>query len=280
MGYHSRRGISNRFPDTKEKNNFSNLFKFSDFLPAIIHELRNPLNAILSFSELLKFEIERSRTRQTSFSVKENELANYNDYASEISTAATELNELINDLLDVSAINSGNFSVDVSKKINLADVIRRSIRLNYDYASMRNIVIKQHIDENLGLLNLDAKRMKQIITNLISNAIKYSPEKTEIKISASKKIRSAKSVNSVRESSEEYVEISVCDQGFGMTEAQIQTAFIKYKTIPNPNSGKVDSFGLGLPITKQLVEAQNGKILVKSQVGKGSEFILHFPYLM
>ena len=76
------------------------------------------------------------------------------------------------------------------------------------------------------------------------------------------------------------MEITISDQGFGMTPIQVQTAFTKYKTIENPNSGKVDSFGLGLPIVKQLVELQNGTIEVKSEIKRGTEVTLKFPYQM
>lgn len=81
--------------------------------------------------------------------------------------------------------------------------------------------------------------MKQILTNLISNAVKYSPRHSEIKI--------------ICKNSDGFLEISVIDQGFGMSTPQIQTAFQKYQTIQNPNSDSVDSFGLGLAITKHLV---------------------------
>lgn len=227
----------------------------SDFLPAIIHELKNPLNAILGFSQLLHCEIKNKNSAE--------ECA---DYANEITIAAKELNELIHDLLDVGAANSGIFSADISKKISIQDVIRRSIKLNYDYAAARSIVIKSKVSNDIGLVNLDAKRMKQIITNLISNAVKYSPHKTEIEVKA--------------QITDQKLEITISDQGFGMTESQVKTAFVKYKTIQNPNSGKVDSFGLGLPITKHLVELQKGTIGVESEPNKGTKIKLSFPVQM
>ena len=78
----------------------------------------------------------------------------------------------------------------------------------------------------------------------------------------------------------EFLEILVIDQGFGMNEEQVKTAFEKYQTIQNPNSGTVDSFGLGLPIAKHLIELQNGTIEVKSELNVGTEIKLRFPYLM
>ncbi len=241
-----------------QNNSSATTISASDFLPAIVHELKNPLNAILGFSQILSCEVAKLQNSE-----------NCVDYSKEISIAASELNDLINDLLDVAAAKSGQLSVDLSKKISLPDIIRRSVRLNYDYAAKRNIVIKTEISPEINLVQLDAKRMKQILSNLISNSIKYSPNNTEVKISAYKIFDEIKN--------RKYLEIKVRDQGFGMTESQIKTAFVKYKTINNPNRGKVDSFGLGLPITKQLVEAQKGKINIISQPQKGSEISLRFP---
>lgn len=180
------------------------------------------------------------------------------------------MNELIHDILDVEAAAlSGNFSVDLSKEIAVRDTIKRSVRINYDYSLKRNVTLQSEISDEIKLIKLDAKRMKQILTNLISNAIKYSPKQSAVKITAKNSF----------ENNQEFLEICVADQGFGMTNSQIQTAFQKYQTIQNPNSGSVDSFGLGLSITKQLVELQNGKLEVKSRVGQGTEMKLKFPYL-
>lgn len=223
----------------------------SDFLNSIVHELKNPLNAVVFFSEILQEEIKNPHS--TSECV---------DYAKEINLAALGLNDLINDLLDVGSIKSGNFSIDLAKKIDLADVIQKSIRLNYAYALKRQIRIESEIDNNLKPIKLDSKRMKQIITNLISNSVKYSPDNTLILVTAKEE--------------DNMLKITVSDQGFGMTEEQAAKAFEKYQTISNPNSNMVDSFGLGLPITKELVELQKGKIEMRSEVGKGTEVSIIF----
>jgi signal transduction histidine kinase len=173
------------------------------------------------------------------------------------------MGELVHDILDVAQVSSGNFSVDLSREIDLRDVVKRAVRLNYDYALRRNVSLKVEMSDEVKAVKLDAKRMKQVLTNLISNAVKYSPAHKEVKI--------------ICKNNSEFLEISVIDQGFGMSAAQIETAFEKYQTIQNPNSGSVDSFGLGLPITKQLVELQNGAIEVNSEVGKGTEMKIKFP---
>ena len=227
----------------------------SDFLPSIVHELKTPLSAIIGFSEALKQEISDPKS-----------VLECIDYINEVIAAASEMNELIHDLLDVEQALSGNFSVDMSDKIEVRNVIKRSVKLNRDYALRRQICLGIEISDEVDVINLDVKRMKQVLTNLISNAVKYSKAGTEIKILAKK-------INNI-------LEISVIDQGFGMTKEQVETAFLKYRTIANENSHKVDSFGLGLPIVKQLVELQNGKIEVSSEVGIGTEVKLKFPYLM
>ena len=188
-------------------------------------------------------------------------------FVADIAGITADMLSLVHDILDVSKTSSGNlagkFSVNLTSEIDLRDVVKRAVKLNYDYSLKRNVAIKVEISDEVGLVKLDAKRMKQIFTNLISNAVKYSPAGGEVRISAQIK--------------NNFLEISVADQGFGMSESQIQTAFQKFQTIENPNSGSVDSFGLGLPITKQLVELQGGEIFVDSKVGEGTRMRVVFP---
>lgn len=250
----------------KNEKNCNQLCR-NDFLSAITHELKTPLNAIIGFSNVLREDI-----------TNPNLLADCLDYISEINRAAVEMNELIGDLLDVGAIASGSFSVDLSHDIDVADVLKRAIRINHDYALKRNVSLKLEISEDVKLMKLDEKRMKQVLTNLISNAVKYSPKQSEVKIICRNVAPHPLLVST--KPNPEFLEILVIDQGFGMNEEQVKTAFEKYQTIQNPNSGTVDSFGLGLPIAKHLVELQNGIIEVKSELNVGTEIKLKFPYLM
>lgn len=230
-----------------------------DFLNSIIHELKNPLNVIIGFSHILRNE--------KNYQVSEIERK---EYLKDISESANDLNELIHDLLDVGLLNSSNFSVDLSKEIEVSELIKRVVKLNRDYAMSRKIKLESDVAPDVAKIKLDEKRTKQILANLISNSVKYSSENTTIKIIA----------KNIRQKNQNYLQISVIDQGFGMSSDQVKIALQKYRTIANPNSGKVDSFGLGLPIVKQLVEAQNGQIKIKSQLNKGTEVIIKFPYLM
>ncbi len=259
-------------------------------LPSIIHELKSPLNTIIGFAHLLGKELEKLEMGRSgaimdtnivgleNHNSKNTVIDECNDCLNEINLATKDLNELVNDLLDVESVNSGNFSVDLSQEIDVADMIKRAIRINWDYALARRIKIKLEVgglETNYSpkklssvkmsqiLFKLDTKRMKQIMTNLILNSLKYSSENTEIKIS-------------VQISSKNILEIIIQDQGFGMTKDQLQNIFTKYQTFQNPNSGKVDSLGLGLSIVKQLIEAQNGKIEVASEVGVGTVMMISF----
>jgi signal transduction histidine kinase len=249
-------------PDSKEYQNFQS----DEFLHSICHELRNPLNAITAFTSLIKDSLRNP-----------SEILQCEEYVDEIDKAATDLNEIIGDLLDFRTTSLGNFSLDLSKEIDAKDAILRSIKLNKDYAIRRGITINKKIEENLNLIKLDPKRLRQILTNLISNAIKYSPRNTEIIIEA-KTFTTGGGALRGSAFADKFLEINVIDQGFGMTADQVAQAFEKYTTFENPNSGEVDATGLGLAITKHLVELQKGEIKLESEPNKGTKAKLRFPY--
>lgn len=229
-------------------------FSNREFLSSVIHELKNPLGAIIGLSNLLKYEWEEKERSQDG-----------REYIDDLIEVATDLNELIYDLLDVNHCNYNSFSVDLTKKIDVGDVIRRSVKINRDHAIARRIEIVTNVDSNIPRVFLDPKRMKQIIVNLVSNSIKYSAENTKIVISA--RIQSSQ------------LEISVKDQGYGMNEEEVATVFEKFQTASNANSEFVDSFGLGLAIVKELVEKQKGRINIHSKVNDGTEMTLLFPII-
>jgi signal transduction histidine kinase len=228
-------------------------FNKSEFLAAISHDIRNPLAAISSFAHLIQDHDEASRQE-----VKE--------WAKDIENCAHEVLQFINDLMDVNQVASGEFSTNLSSEIDLIDIVKRSIRVNRDFANRRNIAIESHLTFDLPKVKLDPRRMKQILVNLISNSIKYSKEDTKIEINLQK----------IFENNQEKVQITIKDHGFGMDANQIKKAMEKYGKIENENSGKVDSFGLGLPLVKKLVEMQNGTMRIESVIGVGTSVILVF----
>lgn len=228
-------------------------FNKSEFLAGISHDIRNPLSAISSFSHMICEDKEATKDEIM-------------EWAQDIENCATEALQFINDLMDVNQVASGEFSIDLSKKINIVEVIQRSIRLNRDFSSRRKIQITENIQTDLPLIKLDARRMKQIMVNLISNSIKYSKEGAKIEIDA----------REISQNSRKKLQIIVQDYGFGMSEIDVKKALEKYGRIKNENSDKVDSFGLGLPLVKHLVEAQNGEMKIESVLGKGTKISLIF----
>ena len=229
-------------------------FNKSEFLAAISHDIRNPLAAISSFASLLKDP-----------KAPKKEII---QWAQDIENCSNEVLQFINDLMDVNQTSSGEFSIDLSEKIDIADIALRSIRINRDFSQKRKIEIISKIEDNLPKIKLDPRRMKQIIVNLLSNSIKYSKEKTTIELSLTR----------IFDDSAEKLQITIKDHGFGMNEEQIKTALTKYGKIKNENTGKVDAFGLGLPLVKKLVELQNGTINIESIVGAGTKVVLTFKF--
>jgi len=230
-------------------------FNKSEFLAAISHDIRNPLSAIVSFSHFIQDDKEASA----------NEIA---EWSRDIEQCASDVLQFINDLMDVNQIASGEFSINMSQKIDIAETIRRSIRINRDFAQRRRIEIVSEVANDISSINLDVRRMKQILVNLINNSIKYSREGTKIEIA----------VKRIFEASQAKLQIIVKDHGFGMSEDQLKKALQKYGRIQNENSDKVDSFGLGLPLVKYLTEAQKGTIAIESLSGVGTKIILTFNY--
>ena len=221
-------------PSNSSKPKSCEKFSQSEFLSAITHELKTPLSAIISMSEILAENLSALSSKNFSaanFKKNSDLLAESKSFITDIASITADMLSLVHDILDVSKVSSGNlagkFSVNLDSEIDLRDVVKRAVKLNYDYSLKRNVAIKVEISNEVKLVKLDEKRMKQIFTNLISNAVKYSPAGSEVNVSV--KIKN------------NFLEICISDQGFGMTQSQIQTAFQKFQTIENPNSGRHDA---------------------------------------
>ncbi len=232
----------------------------TEFLASVSHELRNPLAAITSFANFIS---EESEGPIKDYPEK------YKEFATDIESCSSDLMQFVNDLVDVNRAQSGEFSVNLSQKIDIADIIKRSLKITHNFAHRRRILIKTNIQPDLENIALDPVRMKQVLVNLISNSLKYSPENTEVLISAKSMIEFDGSKK---------LQISIKDNGFGMTEEQVKKSTEKYNNIENKNCDKIDSFGLGLALTKYLVETQKGKFEIKSKINNGTEITLTFFY--
>ncbi|MCK4743344.1 MAG: response regulator [Sulfuriflexus sp.] len=233
----------------------------SQFLSSMSHELRTPMNAIIGFSQLLMTD--------TDSVLSETQNENIN----EIEIAGKHLLTLINEVLDLSKIEAGRVSLDV-EEVLLGDIVAESLNLIMPLAQKRGIdvVIKRDdieidLDDLIDgkvVVSADAVRLKQAILNLLSNAVKYNSENGKIEICC--------------EHQEDHrMRLSITDSGEGLTEEQQSQLFKSFNRL-GAEQTEVEGVGIGLVITKKIVELMGGVIGMESQLGKGSCFWIELNY--
>lgn len=221
----------------------ANLAK-SEFLAAMSHELRTPLNAILGFSEVIKLQL-----------LGPDETKKYTEYAQDIYSSAAHLLDLVNDLLDVSAIEAGKAEVSFDS-IDVGPLIRESVQAIQGSASNRGIEIVTDIPGNLLTVEADPRAVRQILLNLLSNAIKASKSEDTIAISATQ--------------SRMGVDVTVNDTGVGISAERLEEItrpFVRGQRDPYKAER---GWGLGLSIVKSLINLHGGKLVIESEQGKGT----------
>ncbi len=223
----------------------------SEFLARISHELRTPLNAILGFSDVLRQEL---------FGKLGNE--KYLDYARDIHESGEHLLSLVNDLLDLARIEAGRFQVQFTE-VDLAEVVHETTRLLRDQAQEAEIDLREVIPEDLPKVVADTRSVKQILLNLLSNAIKYGGKGGRV-------------VVSLRQLPEGGLELSVKDDGPGMSEEELDRALEPFSRVERTGEGKPGT-GLGLPLAKALAEANKARFEVESEPGRGTIARVVFP---
>ncbi len=216
----------------------------SMFLATMSHELRTPLNAILGFSEIMKEE---------RFGSVGN--ARYRDYAGSIHSSGVHLLSLINDILDISKLESGHLELNM-EPVELNSVITDCLQLIAPQAEKSGIHVDSKLDAVACVLQVDRKRLRQMLLNLLSNALKFTPDGGRVSVST---LRSSKSVT-----------ISVTDTGIGMEVHAIPKALEYFGQIDNSLNRKYDGSGLGLPLTKRLAELHGAKLTIESELGIGT----------
>ena len=169
---------------------------------------------------------------------------------------------LLNDLLDVSAIESGNLNLNLVKA-DLVPVIKKNIELNNVIAHKKNIHIHIHQSGLIPEIIFDEGKIEQVLNNLISNAIKYSKQETTINVNISK--------------SDKEIVVAVADQGQGIPETELGKIFKPFERTSVKSTGGEKSTGLGLSIVRKLILGHKGKIWVESKVGEGSTFYFSLP---
>jgi len=213
------------------------------------HELRTPMNAILGFSQLLEADTIHPLTEDQQ------------EYVSEILTAGSHLLTLINEVLDLSRIEAGKLNLTI-EDTNLDDIINECIHLVAPQLKERNITLEQDTDHSGHTIKADPTRIKQVLINLISNAIKYNKTNGQIFIKCQPK--------------RDYMRISITDTGIGISADKIEQLFTAVNRL-GAESSSTEGTGIGLVITKKIIELMNGQIGVNSQAGKGSTFWIDIP---
>jgi len=218
------------------------------FLSNMSHEIRTPLNAILGFVNLL---------------IEEEISKKHKNYLDIILNSGENLLTIMNDILDFSKLRSGEFTIE-AKLFSLHDEINHTLELFVASASSKEITITSFIDPSIAKeLYGDSLRIKQILSNFLSNAIKFTPVNGLIDVEA-------------KLSSEKLLKISVKDTGVGIAKEDIKNIFSAFAQAPHGETSPGGT-GLGLSISNQLAELMNGKVDVVSQLGKGSTFYLEIP---
>jgi PAS domain S-box-containing protein len=235
----------------KEQADFANRSK-SEFLANMSHELRTPLNAIIGFSEIIKDQLFGDAGQPQ-----------YVEYSKDIYDSGQLLLSLINDILDMSKIEAGKRQLQ-EVTLNI-DMIAHSVsRLVDARAKAGKVRLNLHIPRNFSALRGEEKAMKQIVTNLLTNAIKFTNEGGSVTLSAILD-REGRMI------------INVIDSGIGMAPSDIAVAMAPFGQIESALSRKHQGTGLGLPLTKALVELHDGTLELKSELGIGTTVTLTFP---
>lgn len=250
-----RKQMEESFKVARNQADSSNRSK-SNFLANMSHELRTPLNAIIGFSELMI---------KGTFGAVGNE--KYQEYLEDIHMSAGHLLDIINEVLDMSKIEAGRLEL-IEENFDIGDIISSVCRMVSSRVFASNIELVIDIEDGLPLVFADYRLIRQVLINLVSNAIKFSPAGSEIKVNAK---RAPKNKGLI---------ISVIDCGVGIAEDKIAKALEPFGQVDdNPDQRHIHNqgTGLGLPLAKAMVEMHGGKFLIKSKVGVGTTASFTLP---
>ncbi len=234
-----------------EKTEFANRTK-SEFLAAMSHELRTPLNAIIGFSEIIKEE--------TFGPVG---IVQYRSYAEDINESGQHLLDLINDILDISKVESGAGEID-EEQIEIREVIESVVTMVKGRAQKGDVNLELEVPDHPPALRADNRKLKQILVNLLSNAIKFTDSGGTVTLRIWCRTGSG------------YV-FQVADTGIGIALDDIPKALAPFQQVDGELSRKYEGTGLGLPLTKSLVELHGGSMDLQSRLGVGTTVTVRFP---
>jgi PAS domain S-box-containing protein len=239
----------------KETAELANRAK-SEFLANMSHELRTPLNAIIGFSQIINSRMFGA------------DIDRYVDYAHDIHNSGKDLLKIINDILDLSKIEAGQMNLS-DQAVDLDRVITGCIKVVAERAQRGRITIERNLPEHLPRLFADELRVKQMVNNLLTNAVKFTEPGGRVVIS----VRPAYTPNGVQAG----VDIVVRDTGIGMDPSEIPIALSPFGQVDQGLARRHEGTGLGLPLVRRMIELHQGLLNLSSARGKGTTATLHFP---
>jgi PAS domain S-box-containing protein len=224
----------------------------STFLANMSHELRTPLNAVIGFAEVIKNELLGAINEPR-----------YRDYAGDIHDSGKHLLQLINDILDMTKVEAGTYQLreDVC---DVAKVVGDAVALVRNLAIQNELTVRVDVPDDIPFLFADERCLRQMLVNFLSNGIKFTPKGGDVAACA-------------RLEPDGAIAIAVVDTGIGMAQDDIPQALSPFRQLEGSHGRRYEGTGLGLSLTKAMLELHEGTLLVDSKIGAGTTVTAHFP---
>jgi signal transduction histidine kinase len=221
----------------------------SEFLANMSHELRTPLNAILGFSQVLRKRLFGELTEKQA------------EYVEDILSSGNHLLSLINDVLDLSKVEAGQIELEVAP-FSLREAVERGVVMVRERASNNGVALVAEVEPEVQVVTADERRIRQVLFNLLSNAVKFTPAGGRIEVSAARV--------------DGEIQVAVADTGTGIAPEDLDRIFDEFQQT-DAGAQQQEGTGLGLALSKRLVELHGGRIWVESELGVGSRFVFTLP---
>lgn len=225
----------------------------SQFLANVSHELRTPLNAIIGFSEIIKNQVMGALGNDQ-----------YMNYINDIHSSGVHLLSLINDILDFSKAEAGKLELQLSE-LDATKLIQNCMRLVSPRAEQAKVNLETSLPKEHFIITGDAKKLKQVLLNLLSNSVKFTPENGTVKVTAWQNVM------------DDSISIEVQDSGIGISPKDISRAMSPFGQVDSKLSRKYEGTGLGLPLTKKFVEIMGGTFKIESELNVGTTITITIP---
>jgi PAS domain S-box-containing protein len=223
----------------------------TQFLANMSHELRTPLNAVIGFAELIKDEMLGAINEPR-----------YRDYASDIHSSGKHLLQIINDILDMTKVEAGTYRLN-EDVCDVAKIVGEAVDRVRNLAAQSELEIRVDAPGDLPFLFADARCLRQVLVNILSNAVKFTPKGGDVTISA--------------RLSDGAIAIAIIDTGIGMAQDDIPRALTPFRQLEGSHGRKFEGAGLGLSLIKAMVDLHEGTLQVESKVGAGTTVTAYFP---